>query len=303
METIDKQGSWCGFTLIEMSIVLVIIALIAGGILVGQDLIKSAGNRAFISQLEQYDTAVNTFKTKYNCLPGDCAEGETFFGICTPLGTCHGNGNGMITALTNGTEDVDNTNSLPNQRPWYIASVQSEGTLFWTHLNLSGLVANLSTIGNDAGGYALHYPELPNSHEWVTLAGWLGHHYYRTGMSDVVSSGYFYPCRYSFSPSDAFYIANKLGQPAFTTTATGGNGMPDAVIKGDHLIVVGGDPQCINLPPTSWPVGTDAGYYYPPASGSGGASSDVCVNTDTSPDSLNVANGKKLCNLMIKAGF
>jgi prepilin-type N-terminal cleavage/methylation domain-containing protein len=42
-----------GFTLIEISIVLVIIGLIVGGVLVGHDLIRAAGVRATISQVEK----------------------------------------------------------------------------------------------------------------------------------------------------------------------------------------------------------------------------------------------------------
>jgi prepilin-type N-terminal cleavage/methylation domain-containing protein len=60
-----------GFTLIELSIVLVIIGLIVGGVLVGQDLINAAGIRAQISQIEKYQAAVNTFRGKYGYLPGD----------------------------------------------------------------------------------------------------------------------------------------------------------------------------------------------------------------------------------------
>src|ERR1700735_3583176 len=62
-----------GFTLIELSIVLVIIGLIVGGILVGQDLIKAAETRAQISQIEKYNSAVNTFRGKFGGLPGDLA--------------------------------------------------------------------------------------------------------------------------------------------------------------------------------------------------------------------------------------
>lgn len=59
-----------GFTLIELSIVLVIIGLIVGGMLVGQDLINAAKVRAEFSQMEKLDAAVNTFRLKYNALPG-----------------------------------------------------------------------------------------------------------------------------------------------------------------------------------------------------------------------------------------
>ena len=63
-----------GFTLIELSIVLVIIGLIAGGVLVGRDLISAVAVRGEVSQLEGLDTAVNTFKMKYNALPGDISK-------------------------------------------------------------------------------------------------------------------------------------------------------------------------------------------------------------------------------------
>ncbi|MFO0388587.1 MAG: type II secretion system protein [Alphaproteobacteria bacterium] len=62
-----------GFTLIELSIVLVIIGLIVGGVLVGQDLIKAAEIRATVSQIEKLNASVNTFRTKYNGIPGDLA--------------------------------------------------------------------------------------------------------------------------------------------------------------------------------------------------------------------------------------
>ncbi len=58
------RASQLGFTLIELSIVLVIIGLIVGGVLVGQDLIKAAETRATVGQVEKYNAAVNTFRTK-----------------------------------------------------------------------------------------------------------------------------------------------------------------------------------------------------------------------------------------------
>jgi hypothetical protein len=53
--------------------VLVIIGLIVGGVLVGRDLIQAAAVRATITQIEKFNTATNTFYTKYNGLPGDLA--------------------------------------------------------------------------------------------------------------------------------------------------------------------------------------------------------------------------------------
>lgn len=50
-----------GFTLIELSIVLVVSGLIVGGVLVGQDLIRAAGVRATITQIEKFNQAAHTF--------------------------------------------------------------------------------------------------------------------------------------------------------------------------------------------------------------------------------------------------
>lgn len=95
-----KFNPQSGFTLIELSIVLVIIGLIVGGVLVGQDLIRAAEIRAQISQIEKYNTAVNTFRGKFGAIPGDMnASTATQFGFNDP--NCTGgigqrDGNGLI---------------------------------------------------------------------------------------------------------------------------------------------------------------------------------------------------------------
>ena len=94
----SELPSGYGFTLIELSIVLIIIGLIAGGALVGQDLIKAAEIRAQISQFEKYNTAVNTFRGKYGYLPGDIPDPyATQFGfIARGTSAAQGDGNGII---------------------------------------------------------------------------------------------------------------------------------------------------------------------------------------------------------------
>src|ERR1035438_2217859 len=94
-----RRPETAAFTLIELSIVLVIIGLIVGGVLVGQNLIAAAGVRATISQIEKYNTAVNTFRTKYNNqLPGDIdATDAAQFGFAARgPNPGQGDGNGII---------------------------------------------------------------------------------------------------------------------------------------------------------------------------------------------------------------
>jgi prepilin-type N-terminal cleavage/methylation domain-containing protein len=98
-----------GFTLVEVSIVLVIVGLIVGGVLVGRELIDNASMRKVISDLEKYQTAANTFRDKYGAFPGDYSHALSMFAVpagASPLGStcvtwnnsalCNGNGNGQV---------------------------------------------------------------------------------------------------------------------------------------------------------------------------------------------------------------
>lgn len=87
-----------GFTLIELSIVLVIIGLIVGGVLVGRDLIHAAEVRAQITQIEKFHQASNTFMVKYGYLPGDIPDPDASrFGFAARgLVAGQGDGNGVL---------------------------------------------------------------------------------------------------------------------------------------------------------------------------------------------------------------
>lgn len=103
-----RTASTKGFTLIELSIVLVIIGLLVGGILVGHDLIRAAEIRATVKQIEDVNTAVMTFRLKYNALPGDMQNATQYWGaidsdpatcidaVRTDTATCDGNGDGRL---------------------------------------------------------------------------------------------------------------------------------------------------------------------------------------------------------------
>ena len=81
-----------GFTLIEIAIVLVIIGLLLGGILKGQELITGARVRNLISQQDGIKAAFFGFQDRFRALPGDYASASTNINNVSQ----NGNGNGRI---------------------------------------------------------------------------------------------------------------------------------------------------------------------------------------------------------------
>lgn len=130
MNLLKKQRQ--GFTLIELSIVLVIIGLIVGGVLVGQDLINASAIRAQITQIEKLQTATNTFKAKYGQLPGDIREPDaTNFGfVARGIYRGEGDGSGIIEAIFfHGTNGYNGT-----------SLVSGEQGLYWRDLSTARLI-------------------------------------------------------------------------------------------------------------------------------------------------------------------
>jgi prepilin-type N-terminal cleavage/methylation domain-containing protein len=100
------------FTLIELSIVLVIIGLIVSGILFGKELIRAAEVQRQVKQIQEYQLAFHAFQNKYNCLPGDCSKATDFFGSSAPSGLVeNGNGNDVIDTQMGYSFDPDTANT------------------------------------------------------------------------------------------------------------------------------------------------------------------------------------------------
>lgn len=71
MDCKKYSDNFLGFSLIELSIVLIIIGLLVSGIIGGESLIRNAKQRSFISELREYKTAMNTFYSLKERLPSD----------------------------------------------------------------------------------------------------------------------------------------------------------------------------------------------------------------------------------------
>ncbi len=91
-----------GFTLVELSIVLVIIGLLVGGVLAGQSLIRASELNAIITERDKFTTATYSFRDKYFGLPGDMIDAYEFWGDSCGTNTtatstgCNGNGDGIL---------------------------------------------------------------------------------------------------------------------------------------------------------------------------------------------------------------
>lgn len=133
MKSIRRQQS--GFTLVEIAIVLVIIGLLLGGILKGQELINSAKVKSFAQDYRTIQTAIYGFQDRYKALPGDFAGTRLTNNI-----------SGSTSAPATGTENNGQING-----DWDSATATEESCLVWQHLRLAGFLAGPTTVGCAAG--------------------------------------------------------------------------------------------------------------------------------------------------------
>ncbi|MDA0967671.1 MAG: prepilin-type N-terminal cleavage/methylation domain-containing protein [Proteobacteria bacterium] len=130
-----------GFTLIELSIVIVIIGLIVAGVVGGQSLVEQAKLRNIVSDFNKFSIATSAFKIEYGENAGDLSKAEQYFGTTdcpnfVGVGyTCRCNGNG-------------------NKRvgPESITGEVHERMRFWQHLALASVLE-----GNFDGGCDYRY--------------------------------------------------------------------------------------------------------------------------------------------------
>ncbi len=110
-----------GFTLVEIAIVLVIIGLLLGGILKGQEMITQAKIKNAIADFSGISAAYHGYYDRYRKLPGDDNQAATRWTDLTAAND-NGDGDGVVEGAYNGTGNIESRN-------------------FWLHLRKSGFVA------------------------------------------------------------------------------------------------------------------------------------------------------------------
>lgn len=121
-----------GFTLIELSIVLVIIGLLIGGVLQGQEMINNTRIKTTVAQVDAITAAVQTFEDKYRNLPGDApAAVTTILGAVPATVPAAADSDGVIEAAAAGNVLLAVGTAI---------APSTEAALVFNHLRIAGLI-------------------------------------------------------------------------------------------------------------------------------------------------------------------
>ncbi len=159
-----------GFTLVEIAIVLVIIGLLLGGILKGQEMIVQAKIKNAISELSGASAAYYGYRDRYRAIPGDDPNAATRW--ATPSAADSGNGNGVVEGLYNSTTAGDES------REW------------WDHLRRAGFISGAGSqqpLNAFTGMIGVQTGDGTGTNPGPTLGGLTGLIICSSGLSDKVA--------------------------------------------------------------------------------------------------------------------
>jgi len=132
LERQEKNEKQSGFTLIELAIVLVIIGLLLGGVLKGQELINSAKVKNMATDFKNVQVYIYGYQDRFKALPADDAGASA-----------HVNG----TKATSGTQGDGVIEGA-----WNVEDPTKESALFWQYVRLANLASG-PTKTDDANYY------------------------------------------------------------------------------------------------------------------------------------------------------
>lgn len=145
-----------GFTLVEITIVLVIVGLLLGGVLKGQELMSQARIKNVINDLNGTATAIYAYQDRYKTLPGDDKGAAARW-----AGAANGGGDGSICGTYNASAPVATGSGIGCAT----GTASADSLLLWQHLRLAGFVAGAGTdipqnavgglLGVQAGAFGL----------------------------------------------------------------------------------------------------------------------------------------------------
>ena len=218
------DNSRCGFSLLELAIVLIIIALIIGGGLTARSMIRAAQVNSVVSDFTRYTQAITNFQDKYHALPGDMRGAEAIWGTDTVYGcpgiptnppppahiaTCDGDGNGKI-AYSSSSSGWDIT-SPEVARAWQ--QLANAGFIQGAYNGVSGMGGgnifvslpgvNVPASQVPGAGYTLWYID----NQTITTSDWqgVGHIFMFGGVGPNL-----YTNKPALTTSEAYGIDSKI---------------------------------------------------------------------------------------------
>jgi len=136
----NMKRNQSGFTLIEIAIVLVIIGLLLGGVMKGQELINSAKVKNLAADFKNTSLYIYSYQDKFRNLPGDDPQASTH-----------------VTGATNAASAVGGTQTIGNGRidgKWDdYTNLTTEAVMFWQHVRLAGIATGITTPGDTTTAY------------------------------------------------------------------------------------------------------------------------------------------------------
>lgn len=136
-----KKNQQSGFTLVELSIALIIIGLLIGGIIKSQEMMSNARIASTINTFENIQAAISTFQESYGTVPGDMRSALTRLSNCNDDTFCqNGDGNGII--ASDGSDQHNWRSTFDNTVP------EAEAFQFWKHLALANLLKSVQSNGD-----------------------------------------------------------------------------------------------------------------------------------------------------------
>ncbi len=158
-----------GFTLVELAIVLVIIGIILGAVLKGQEIINNAKMKRAYNQYREIMAAIYTYYDRYGKFPGDDNTAADRW-----AGTRNGNGNGIIEGGTTGTD------AAPGSMFTCTDTTDTETCALWEHLRLANMISGPQTAGSsrlnpaDAYGGTIGVASVPVPSAGGLTVNWIG---------------------------------------------------------------------------------------------------------------------------------
>jgi len=195
------------FSLVELSIVLIIIGLLVAGVVGGSSLIKSAELRSVMSEARNYGIITNSFFVSYDALPGDIVKSQFVPPSNSSLSyECNGDADGKI-EFNNNWGIVPTAANIKNVAEGLCAIYQLKDSGMLQSENFTSIVTDVAKFKTDSGMIAgTHYPKSK-----MKGSGWVYDYVSGVDTNAKSSDSWISPGNEPEPANVVFLVGEKLG--------------------------------------------------------------------------------------------